>query len=204
MDYRILCWLALLSLAACSASPGVRYYTLSAVPSGSDAVASSGRAIYSVDAVVIPDLLDRPEIVMRAGSNGAHVLEYDRWIAPLPDLLRRVIAADLSARLGTGAVVQPGLPSGPSVRRIAISVLEFDAGSDGQSVLDASWTISDLGTVPDGGSIEIHRVRHVASTKGVDAKNVVATMNRLLPALVNDILASLPQDQCTMPQACKY
>jgi hypothetical protein len=195
MNRWIVCWLAFLTTAACSVSPEVRYYTLSAAPAGSNAAAGSGRATYSVDAVAIPDLLDRPQIVMRAGPNGADVLDDDRWIAPLPDLLRRVLAADLSARLGAGAVIEPGLPSGPSVRRIAISILEFDTGSDGQSVLDASWTISDSGTVPEGGNIETHRVRHVASTDRADLKNVVATMNRLLPALADDILASLPQDQ---------
>jgi uncharacterized lipoprotein YmbA len=182
-------------MAACSASPEVRYYTLSAAPVASNAAASSGRAFYSIDAVAIPALLDRPQIVMRTGHNGADVLEDDRWIAPLPDLLRRVLAADLSARLGAGAVIEPGLPSGPSIRRIAISILEFDSRSDGQSVLDASWTISEPGTVTEAGSTEIHRVRHVASTDGADLKNVVATMNRLLPALADDILASLPQDQ---------
>jgi uncharacterized lipoprotein YmbA len=101
----------------------------------------------------------------------------------------------LSARLGTGTVIEPGLPSGPSVRRITISILEFDTGSDGQSVLDASWTISDPQTVPEGSSTEVHRIRHVASTNGAGMKNVVATMNRLLPALADDIVASLPHDQ---------
>jgi hypothetical protein len=148
-----------------------------------------------VDAVAIPDLLDRPQIVMRVGPNGADVLDDDRWVAPLPDLLRRALAADLTARLGNGAVIAPGLPSGPSVRRITISILEFDTGSDGQSVLDASWTVSDPGTVPEGGSIGIHRVHHVASTNGADVKTIVATMNRLLPVLAEDIFASLPQDR---------
>jgi len=127
MDGRILWWLALLTMAACSASPEVRYYTLSAAPAGSTA-ASSGRAVYSVDAVAIPDLLDRPQIVMRAGPNGAHVLEDDRWIAPLPDLLRRVLVADLSARLGTGAVVRDAPLAQSRVRKVGLYRLDEARG----------------------------------------------------------------------------
>ena len=194
MNARVLCLVAFV-MTACSASPEIRYYTLSAEP-GPKSTATTGtrmdRAAYVIDAVTIPDLLDRPQIVLRAGPNGVDVLDDDRWAAPLPDLLQRVLAADLSSRLGAGAIIDPGLPSAEhSARRITISILEFDAARDGQSVLDASWTISDTDAGPIGRSVTTYRARHVAPTNGVETTKIVATMSRLLPALADDIAATV-------------
>ena len=110
MSARFCCGLAFLTLAACSTSPDMHYYTLSAQPTTDSATkipASDPR--YAIDRVEIPDLLDRPQIVLRGGPNGVDVLEYHRWAAPLPDLLQRALAADLASRLGAGAIIDPGL-----------------------------------------------------------------------------------------------
>jgi uncharacterized protein len=197
MSPRYLCYIAFLTVTAYSAAPEIRYYTLSAEPATKLVATGTGRAAYAIDAVAIPDLLDRPQIVLRAGPNGVDVLDYDRWgAAPLPDLLQRVLAADLSSLLGAGAIIDPGLPSEMhSVRRITISILDFNAGRDGQSVLDASWVISDTEAAPIGRGITTHRARHVAPTNGADVTEIVATMSRLLAALADDIAATLARGE---------
>jgi uncharacterized lipoprotein YmbA len=163
-----LCWLALLAATACSASPEPRYYTLTLEPAVTSSAGAADRATYVLDAVAIPDLLDRPQIVLRVGQNGVEMLDYDRWAAPLPDLLRRAIAADLSRHLGADAIVNPGLPAVRSARWITVSILEFSAARDGQCVLVASWSVSSPTAAPSGAGATTHRTRHTTATNGAE------------------------------------
>jgi uncharacterized protein len=181
-------------MAACSSSPEIRYYTLSAdsgSPRDTPAQTRANRGPYAIDAVSIPDLLDRPQIVLRSGANAVEVLDYDRWAAPLADQLQRVFATELSARLGPDAIIDPGLPSNSHAdRRISISILEFDPERHGESALAASWSISGIkssATPIDG---RIFRARHVA-TSGTDMNEVVGTMSGLVMAIADDIAATI-------------
>ena len=184
---------ALVATTACSSSPTIRYYTLSA-ETGAGAVAATTRPSggpYVIDAVSVPDLLDRPQIVLRTSTNAVEVLDYDRWAAPLPDQLERVLAADLSARLGADAVVDPGLPTNlRAARRITVSIVEFDARRDGQSSIEASWVISDANAGSRADS-RIFRKRHLASATGHDVQDIAATMSGLVQDIAEDIAATI-------------
>jgi uncharacterized protein len=191
-----LCYLAFLTATACSTVPEIHYYTLSPESATERIAVRAGSRAYVIDAIAIPDLLDRPQIVLRAGPNRIDVLDYNRWAAPLPGLLQRVLAADLAMRLEAGAILDPGLPPPAyATGRVTISIVEFNAGRDGQSVLDASWVISDGEVTPVRRSITTHRARHVASTNVADVAEMVATMNSLLPALADDIAATLARQE---------
>jgi uncharacterized lipoprotein YmbA len=188
MTARLLCLVGVLTMSACSASPEIRYYTLSAAPGPTNTATAATRVAgspYAIDAIAIPDLLDRPQIVLRAGANAVEVLDDDRWAAPLPDQLQRVLAADLSARLGADAIIDPGLPAAAhAARRITVSILEFDPGRDSDSVLEASWVISDT-------PVKTYRARHVASPSRSDVADVVAAMSGLVTLVAEDIAATL-------------
>ena len=193
MSARQICWLTVLMLAACSHAPEIRYYTLSAEPVAKPIAASvSGRWV--VDAVAIPDLLDRPQIVLHSGANQVDVLNDDRWAAPLADMIQRVVAANLSSRLGSQAVSDPGLPSSGAARGIGISILELTAGHDEQCVLDASWEIART----DSGEINrsaAHRGHYIAATHGTGPTQIVSTMSHLLGAFADDIAETLLNDK---------
>jgi hypothetical protein len=186
---------ALLLVTACSSSPEIRYYTLSAEsapPSGAVRTIRPASAPYAIDAVIIPDLLDRPQIVLRTRTNAVEMLDYDRWAAPLPDQLERVLAADLSARLGHDAVIDPGLPTNlRAERRITVSILEFDPGRSGESTLEVSWEISKARSGPTLAASTSFRARHVVPTKGSDVADIVRTMSGLVAAIADDIAASI-------------
>lgn len=198
MNARVLLWAVVLTMAACSASPEVRYYTLSAA--ATDRIETpAGRAgrTYALDAVAIPDLLDRPQIVLRSSENVVEMLDYDRWAAPLPDQLRRVFAADLSARLGANAIIDPGLPSTQTAaRRITISILEFEPGLGRESVVAASWAISGVGSksATNSGEMKTFKARHIAFTARSGVRELVATMNELVTLIAEDIAVTLSSD----------
>ena len=161
-------------------------------PKDAGAVAYADRRLYSVGAVTIPDLLDRPQIVLRSDANTIEVLDFDRWGAPLSDQLQRVLAADLSARLGEGAIEYPGLAGrSSSDRRITVSIIEFDSERDGESVLEASWAISDGQPSETTSNIRTGKVRHIARARGSDVREIVATMSDLVTMLADDIARGL-------------
>ena len=151
---------------------------------------------YAVGAVTIPDLLDRPQIVLRSSANTIEVLDYDRWAAPLSDELQRVLIADLTMRLGGNAIIDPGLTSSLRMdRRITISILEFDPARKNESVLEASWTISDAKSGPGPDGIKTYKARHVASTDHSNVEELVATMSALVAKMTDDIAATVLADE---------
>jgi uncharacterized protein len=133
--------LVLLLLAGCATSPKSRFYALEPVPGGRIAEPVSGPPIV-VDAVHLPDVLDRLALVRRAGPTQLQISDTDRWAAPLDGMSRRVLAWDLAARLPMGLVVAPDAPKPPDAARgLVVSVERFDADAAGQVRLDAVWTL---------------------------------------------------------------
>lgn len=194
MRAAIACGLMLLSLAGCASSPEIRYYTLSAAApiDAAGATATRPRRVaYLVNALRVPDMLDRPQIVIRSGANEVEILDYDRWAAPFPDMLRRALAADLAARLGPGAVVDQSLAAEfPLLGSITIGILDFDPRRQGPSTIEVSWSIrTGRGTQPPS---EIHRARRSLAAAGPAVADLVAAMDRLVAQIADDIAATIP------------
>ena len=85
----------------CSASPGSRYYTLSAA---SGPAATSANLSVVVGPVSVPAEVDRPQIVVSTGPNQVRLEEFNRWAAPLQNSIARVVADNLVLMLGTPRV----------------------------------------------------------------------------------------------------
>ena len=124
------------------------------------------------------------------------MLDDDRWAAPLADQIERVLAAELSARLGPGAIIDPGLPTNAQAeRRISVSILGFDPAKNGESSLEASWVISDAKSGSPAASGRIFRTRRAATAKGPGAADIVGTMSGLVAETADDIAATIATDK---------
>lgn len=126
------------ALAACSSTPP-KVYTLTTVPG----IAVGGRPVTaSVALVDIPKYLDRPQIVRRSGPNQLGVDEFERWGEPLANMVQRVLADDLTARLPAGSVVTTSRTlSGDEAQTVELAVGRFDPEADGTVVLEAQWRV---------------------------------------------------------------
>ena len=71
---------------------------------GNGACAGCEPILLRVERVTIPGELDRLELVRRSSANRLQIAVFDRWAAPLEDMIRRIATADLTARLAPGAV----------------------------------------------------------------------------------------------------
>ena len=167
-----------LALAGCS-SPDNKYFTLSSEAPGAPAAPAAAQTV-SVDEVSIPAYLDRPQIVVRQDANRADIREYERWVEPLDSMLRRVLAADLAARLGAGRVLDR---PGKDAALIAVTIDEF--GQDGdRAVLRGQWTVKTAGK--DGPGTP-HSFSHDEPLGKAETPDMVAAMSRLVGVLAGEI-----------------
>src|SRR5512136_3133438 len=84
-------------LAGCSSSPRVTFYTLNVAATNE----TSAPPINSVaiGPITLPDLLDRPQLVVRTSANRVDILETHRWAESLKSEIPRIIAQDLALLL---------------------------------------------------------------------------------------------------------
>jgi uncharacterized lipoprotein YmbA len=144
--------LFLLLLAACAGSPPREgFYTLNAPEP--PAAAADAPAI-AVGPVTIPEIVDRPQIVVRLGPNQVQILEQARWAEPLKTGIARVVAANLAATLG--ARLAPGRNADADYR-VALEVQRFESPADAV-LIEALWTVTSKDGRRSGRSIAREKI----------------------------------------------
>lgn len=133
--------MATVLLAACGSSPKPNMYTLldGVVPSAGK---SAGLSVAVMPASV-PDLIDRPQMVVRQAGNRVQILEQQRWAEPLRAEIPRLVAADLGRLLESPSVIalpDDVLTLNPDIR-LTLDVQRVDASlADGVGV-DVVWRL---------------------------------------------------------------
>jgi hypothetical protein len=137
-----LCAAALLA-AGCASSPPSRFYTLTATATASATPAAApSTLLVAVGPVTVPDVVDRPEIVVSNAPNEVQLDEFNRWASPLPNIVARVVAENLVALLGTPRVILfPQALTTDADYRVVIEVRTFESIPGSAAVFDAVWTI---------------------------------------------------------------
>lgn len=179
-------WLLALTLSACGHSDPTQTWTLDPLPPP-DRPAVRSVAPVQITAVHVPLELDRLELVEEEGGNRVTVRDFDRWGAPLGDLLRRTLGADLAARLPAATVIPANAPAPPATRALVVDVVGLRPTSDGY-LLDARWTL-----LPPGSRVPL-RSGQVALTvprTGTGAAGQVDATTRLVAALADRIAPAL-------------
>ncbi len=135
-------------LAGCAGSPKSDFYTLSA-EAPRESVSHGSPVIVVIGAVTVPELVDRPQIVVRAGTNHVTIDEFARWAEPLKSQIPRVFVADLSLLLNSPRVST--LPIGGDAAaawRVRIDVQRFDALLGDAVTVDVLWSVLPPGKAP--------------------------------------------------------
>jgi len=175
----------LLLAAACHSGP-TRVFTLTPVVSASIANDYRGRPI-RLDAVHIPPALDRIEILTQVAPGELRVNELDHWAAPLGQLVRQALTADLIARLPPGRVIFPHLAKPTGAIGVSVDLLAFSADREG-ATLAVSWVGTVTGTQPPtGGGTLVLRTTLPAT----DAAAITSALSTLLAQLADRIAADL-------------
>jgi len=179
----------MLFLAACLTAQKDRFYTLNASES-STAPASGAASGYTVAVgpVTVPEIVDRPQIVVGVAPNEVTLYEQHRWAAPLQSDIARVIVANLAQQLGTARVWSAPAAARPTADyQVLVDVRRFDSIPGEAVVVDALWLIRPA----TGSDAKLGRslVREPTSGSGIDA--LVAAHSRALTRVSQDIATAL-------------
>jgi uncharacterized protein len=172
---------------ACQSSPATHYFALTPLAPASARAPLPAQTPIRVERITIPAELDRLELVRRGTGNRLQIATFDRWAAPLDEMIRRVVAADLAARLAPGMMASINEPAvGEARRRLFIDIQEFAAGEHGAVKLQAAWLLE----TPDAAAARgTEDVGIEAADTSADA--LAAAMSRALAALSDRIASQL-------------
>lgn len=138
---------AALALAGCAAT-APQYYSLqtSGTDTPADARTVQSDYVISVQPVLIPQQVSRPQIVV-GGLSGAEVvpLNVALWAGPLEAQIRDTLAAALSRRLNVLDIGSAKSPDGLPAWQIYVDVQRFDSLYDQAVLQDVVWRL-----VPQG------------------------------------------------------
>jgi len=178
-------------LSGCASSSPSRFYTLNVLkeaPAAVQTASASADIIVAVGPVLIPDYLDKPEIVTRSGQNELTVNEFHRWAGSLESILSHAVIENLSSLLPSErfTVVRwvPGMHGNASITyRLTVDVMRFDATPRERACLESAWTLTDAGK----GTILIRRSVAAEPLLSAEYNELVAAMSRTVEAFSREI-----------------
>lgn len=188
-------WIGLMAalVAGCAgSSPRSTYYLLSALPDAASAPAidpAPAGITLGIGPVLLPDYLDRPQIVMRTGPNEISISEFDRWAEPLQANFLRVFRQDLAVLLNTDSiVVYPWPPGAVFEFQVSAEVIRFDARPGEGTLLEVQWQVLRH---QDGKVVLRRAASYRADIGGSDYRAVVAAQSRTLGDFSRDVAKAL-------------
>jgi uncharacterized lipoprotein YmbA len=179
-------WL-LLALAGCGTAPQERFDTVSEPPAGATVRPRSELRVAS-GPVSVPEIVDRPQMVVRASDNRVEVEELHRWAEPLKSEIPRVLAAELRPVLGTDRVVTDEQGAGLDADyRLTIDIERFEARLGSGVTIEALWTVR----AERGDPARTGRSVALEPAQGNDHEALAAAYSRALARIARDLAAAL-------------
>ena len=165
-------------LAACGSPPRERFYTLNAPE---PPAAAEGAPSIAVGPVSIPEMVDRPQIVVRLGANQVQIAEQARWAEPLKGAIARVVTANLATTLGARVAAQR---NGDADYRVALDVQRFESPADAV-LIEALWTVTAKSGKRSGRSVVREKIA------GKDYEALAAAHSAALATISREIAAAI-------------
>jgi uncharacterized lipoprotein YmbA len=176
----------LLVLATGCASPKERFYTLSATPPS--AFGNEAGFSVAITSVTIPEIVDRPQFVVRKAPNRVEIAEFDRWAEPLAAGISRVFAQDLARELGTPRIaIRAQAISLDADYQVTVDVLRFDAMLGDGVTFEALWRVR----AAKGGSQRIGRSVVQEPVQASNYETLAAAHSRALQRCAREIAAAI-------------
>jgi uncharacterized lipoprotein YmbA len=127
----------------CVSSPPMRFYTLTPIAPESPPAASADTIRVRLNRVTVPAELDRIQIVRRIDATRLQIDDQNRWAAPLDEMIRRVLAADLAARLPANAVADTNESTGGErMQTLSVDIQELYADPGCSVALRVTWVLT--------------------------------------------------------------
>lgn len=147
-----------------------------------------------VQNVIIPDYIDKPEIVTRISPNQLFQAEFHRWAEPLGGNITAVIAQNLSSQLAKDVILTtPGIISSNINYYLKINVNQFDVDGAGVSTLKVTWNVYNA-------NMKLIKTRNASyrflAQNPKNYPDVTFTMNKNISAFSSDLAQQLKNLPC--------
>lgn len=172
----------------CSRSPRVTFYTLESGAQVESAAAATAAPAVAVGPVTLPDVVDRPQLVVRVAANRVDILETHRWAEPLKSEIPRLIAENLRSLLGSSRVSSYLQHAGTDAEfRVLVDIQRFESSPGEAVTVEAVWSLRRA----TGGEAKTGRslVREPVGTEGYDP--LVAAYSRAIFAVSSDLARAI-------------
>jgi uncharacterized protein len=181
---------AMLIVACGTTSSSVSYYSLSSLFSEPAApLPETTLPAIGLTPVVLPDYLDRPQIVTRTAPNQMHIDEYHRWAGQLKDELSRVLTENLMVLTGSRTIDRaPWAPGFTPELILSVELTTFEAFADGKVRLIGVVAIADQRSAAKPVT---WNVRLEEQAVGREYADLAAAQSRLLATLSRQISAAI-------------
>ena len=182
--------LAIVSLIGCASSPSETYYTLSAGAAVNGSTSATSKSAYSiaVGPITLPEVVDRPQMVLRAGPNQVSIVELHRWAGQLRNEVSRVIADNLAADLNVKWVAAYPQSAGDHADyHVLVDIQRFDSTMGESVAIDALWTVKRA----SDGALRTARSTALESSSGGTYEAMVAAHSRALATISREIAEAI-------------
>ncbi|QOX80222.1 membrane integrity-associated transporter subunit PqiC [Trichlorobacter lovleyi] len=176
----------LLMLAGCGRSPQTSFYALTPLVTEVTAPKLEGPSI-AIASVTLPELVDRPQLVVPDAGTRVAILESHRWAEPLKSAIPRLLAENISRLMNSARIsAYPQHAANSTDYRLFVDFQRFELlGS--RVVVDALWEIRSA----KGAKSLTGRAKLLEPIGSTDHEAVVAGYSRALATLSKEIAQSL-------------
>ena len=186
-----------LALAGClgGQSPPTNFYLLSPLsssPAETAPASAEGRVHIGLETVIIPEYLNRNEIILNLDNTIYQLAEFNQWAEPLDDNLTRVLEENLT-RLLQGQSIEVLLASDSSIPldyRLEVDVLRLDGNLADQVTLIVQWALLEA---EEDTLIVLRRSQYQEPAADGTVKALVLAQSRTIDNLGRDIAAAVRQ-----------
>ncbi len=164
-------------------------FVLSAVVDPAAPETENSELRLGIGPVALPERLNRPQIVTRAGEHEVLISEFSRWAEPLDDSFAEVLSENLSRLIPTDRVVVYPWPARTKIDlKVEVEVTRFAGQPGGNVTLAARWRLAQ------GNGSEVLPRRLSSYSETIAARSteaLVAAMSRALGSLSRDIASAI-------------
>jgi len=186
-----------LLLAGCfgGQSPPTNFYMLSPLSpaqTGTSPAAAEARIRIGLEKVVVPEYLNRNEIVLNLDDTVYQLAEFNQWAEPMGTNLTRVIAENLSNLLRDDSIdlILASESSIPLDYRLEIDVIRLDGNLGDKVTLIAQWALLET---EEGDLKTMRRSEYQEPAADPTVKALVLANSRTVEKLSRDMAAAIKE-----------
>jgi hypothetical protein len=187
----ILIWiLGIFFLASCLRTPSTaRLYALSPIEHSKGVVKAPSGVTVALGPVLIPSMIDRPQLIVRSEENRIQVFEESRWAGSLKEDIIRVLVENLNILMikeGISVFTDEFIVN-PSLY-VSVTINRFDGRLNDRVWLNAAWMIRESNSkiVP---TVNISSIEEPVGSPEIES--LVSAKSRALALLGREIAREL-------------